>query len=279
MILDIDNPNDTAYFNQLQKGRGIKLIYKYLPKLLVHKRVYVVNTIEEWRQIKDKLPDTVTVRVDNRNNMPIPLVTGTTRPKDQVEEFFRETMKVEKFPFFLCMELEEGAGERVDTKGGFLIDATIEKNVYIGYTGQEFDCRELTKGKAEHETWMVPWNEILFFKSNNHRKYHINTISQEEYKKSAIERMKFLIREYPSRKNEIIEKMPKRYEPIKPYLLESLIDQVLVPLYERKTELLGDGLNEFDVELNILGNGKLIPMEICRPERFIIKLKETDEAR
>lgn len=279
MILDINNPNDTAFFNQLQKGKGIKLIKKYLPHLLVHKKVYVVNTIEEWNQIKDKLPDIVTVRTDNKNGMPIPLIGGTTRPKEHVEEYFREAMEVEKEPYFLCMELEKGTGERVDTKGGFLIDATMGGNVYIGHTGQEFDCRELTKGKVEHETWIIPWDEILFFKSSNHIKYHVNTISQEAYKESAIERMKFLIKEYPSRKDEIIEKMPKKYEPIKPYLLESLIDQVLVPLYERKKELLGDGLEKFDVELNILEDGRLIPMEICRPERFIIRKREDDDAR
>lgn len=279
MILNMDNPQDQRYFSTLQKGRGIQLISKYLPKLLVQKQVYAVNTIEEWNQIKDKLPEIVTIRVDNKNGNSIPLIGGVTCPKDKVENYFKEAMKKEREPYFLCMEFEEGTNERVDTQGAFLLDVTIGGNVHIGHTGLCFDCRELTKGKAEHETWTIPWDEILFMKSSNHRKYHIQTISQKGYRDSAIERMQFLIKEYPERKEEIINKMPKQYSPIKPYILENLIEQVLVPLYSQRSELLSDGLEKFDVELNILKDGRLVPMEICRPERFIVKKQETQKCR
>ena len=166
------------------------------------------------------------------------------------------------------MEFEEGTNERVDTAGAFCIDANIGGMVHIGYTGICFDCRELTKGKAEHETWQIPWNEISCVTSKNHRRFYIQTISQEAYQATAIERMKFLIKEYPERKDEIIEKMPKKYQGVEPKIMDNLIEEVLIPLALRKQELLQDGLDKFDVELNILKNGRLIPFEICRPERF-----------
>ncbi len=268
MILDMNNVKDTVYFNQLQKGKGIKLISKYLPKLLVHKQVYSVNTIDEWQQIKDRFPDIVTIRTDSLFGMPIPNIGGITRNKQKVEEYFEEARKKVQNPYFLCMEFEEGTNERIDTKGGFCMDVNIGGMVHIGHTGACFDARELTKGKAEHETWQIPWNEIACITSKNHRKWHIQTISQEAYRDTAIERMKFLIKEYPERKEEIIQKMPKRYQEVDTQVMDSLIEQVLMPLVIRKQELLQDGLDKFDVEINILKNGRLIPMEICRPERF-----------
>lgn len=276
MILNMNNPDDSKHFNMLQKGKGIKLISKYLPHLSVHKQLYVVNTIEEWNQIKDKLPETVTIRTDSKNGMPIPNIGGITRLKKDVDEYFERAMKIEEEPYFLCMELEEGTGERIDTLGGFLIDATMGGNVHIGYTGPCFDCRELTKGKAEHETWTIPWKDILFVKGTNHRKWHIQTINQEAYTQTAIERIKFLVYEYPERRYEIIEKMPSNYTLIKSDIIENLINQVMVPLYDRKEELLKDGLEKFDVEVNVLKNGRLVPFEICRPERFIIKKQEKE---
>ncbi len=96
---------------------------------------------------------------------------------------------------------------------------------------------------------------------------------------TAIERMRFLVSEYPERRYEIVEKMPGKYLPVKPQIMENLIEQVLVPLYMQKEELLKDGLNKFDVELNVLSNGRIIPMEICRPERFIKKDVENEKER
>lgn len=172
----------------MQKGRGIKLISKYLPKLLVHKQVYSINTLEEWQQIKNRLPEIVTIRVDSLNGMPIPKKGGTTRNKENAEQYFEEVRKIEKNPYFLCMELEEGTNERVDIAGGFCIDANMGGMVHIGHTGKCFDCRELTKGKAEHETWAIKWNELSCITSKNHRRYHMQTISQEEYRATAISR-------------------------------------------------------------------------------------------
>lgn len=279
MILDMNNPEHTIHFNRLQKGRGIKLISKYLPNLLVHKQVYSINTLEEWQQIKHRLPEIVTIRTDNLAGMPIPETGGITRNKENVEQYFEETRKKEQNPYFLCMEFEEGTNERVDTAGGFVIDANICGMVYIGHTGMCFDCRELTKGKAEHETWKIAWDEISCMTSKNHRRFHVQTISQEVYRATTIERMKFLIKEYPERKDEIIEKMPKKYQEVEPRIMDNLIEEVLIPLALRKQELLQDGLDKFDVELNILKNGRLVPMEICRPERFRVYKKDKESGK
>jgi hypothetical protein len=277
MIIDMNNPKDQQKINQLQKASGVKLIQKYLPHLCVQKQVFSVNTIEEWRQIKDKLPQTVTIRTDNRIGNPIPEMAGITCEKEKVEEYMKEALGKEKEPYFLCMELEENTGERINTKGGFLIDATMGGTVKIEHTGPMFDCRELTKGKAAHETWEIPWEDVLFMKGSNHRKWHLKTISQEAYRDTAVERMIYLIGKYKERKQEIMEKMPAKYKEIDPRIMEKLINEVIIPMWLRKEELLKDGLEKFDVELNILANNRFVPFEICRPERFIYQAKKKEE--
>ncbi len=90
MILNIDNPKDKVYFDRLQKGRGIKLIKKYLPHLYVHKQFYVVDSIQEWEQIKDNFQGMVTVRTDNKLGQPIPATAGTTCEKNSVVAYMKK---------------------------------------------------------------------------------------------------------------------------------------------------------------------------------------------
>ena len=128
------------------------------------------------------------------------------------------------------------------------------------------------------QSFCVPWDKLLLFKESN---ILLKKINEQEYRDIAIKRMEFLIREYPERRYEIILKMPNKFEGISPKIMDDVAKQVLEPLYMKKRELLQDGLNKFDVELNISKNGRIIPMEICRPERFLTKKlkEEKDEAR
>lgn len=45
-------------------------------------------------------------------------------------------------------------------------------------------------------------------------------------------------------------------------------EQVIFPLWLQHEQLLRDGLGSFGVEVNVVGNGTLVPMEIEVPDRF-----------
>lgn len=70
--------------------------------------------------------------------------------------------------------------------------------------------------------------------------------------------------------------MLRQFQEVEPKIIDNLIEEVLIPLALRKQELLQDGLDKFDIEINILENGRLIPMEICRPERFRVYQKRKE---
>lgn len=156
-------------------------------------------------------------------------------------------------------------------RGGFLLDIKIGDHIYIDYVGPSFDCRELCSGKAAHETWSIPWDEVPFMKDSAIHKYKTSEISQEQYIETAKERILFLAKAFPNKKDEIIETMPKRYPGIKRSLFRDLREQVIFPLWLKHEELSIDGLSNFGVEINIVEDGKIVPMEIDVPDRFKIK--------
>ena len=143
----------------------------------------------------------------------------------------------------------------------------------MDYVGSSFDCREMCLGKATHESWNIPWSEVPFMKDSAINKYKISEINQAEYIETAKERIAFLVKAFPDRAEEIFETMPKRYKEISRQAFRDVRDQVIFPLWMQHEQLLRDGLGSFGVEINIVEDGTLVPMEIQVPDRF----KEKDK--
>lgn len=277
MILDVLDKKNEPILVQFQKTLSIFFITKYLPHTCKHKQTILIQTLDEWNQIKDRFPDMVTIRTDTKLGQSLPEMRSRTCLKKDVPRYFEEARKIVKEPYFLCMELEEGAGERVDTKGGFHVHIDMGSDVFIRHVGTCFDYGDLIRRKAEHERWMLSWHDIPTMRSADIPNYHIQTISQKAYRASAIERMKFLINEYPNRKKEIIQKMPRTYKSVNEKYLKKLYKRILLPLYLQREDLLLDGLDRLDVEINILKNGSFVPTELGRPKVFQINSRIEEE--
>lgn len=101
--------------------------------------------------------------------------------------------------------MKSGTNERIHTQGGVNVEFKIRDHVYIDYVGPGFDARELCLGKAVHESWNIPWEEV------------------------------------------------------------------------QRERLSRDGLRSFCVEVNIIEDGTLVPMEIEVPDRFKNKDRDVRE--
>lgn len=99
-------------------------------------------------------------------------------------------------------------------------------------------------------------------------KYKTSEMSQKEYVETAKERIAFLVKAFPDREDEIFEAMPKRYKGISRQVFRDVRDQVIFPLWMQHEQLSRDGLSSFGVEVNIIEDGTLVPMEIQIPDRF-----------
>ena len=99
--------------------------------------------------------------------------------------------------------------------------------------------------------------------------YEMHNQSDEEYISSARRRLQHLIN-IGYKKEDIKGKIPKNYYPMPVSIKEMLLDEIILPLYMKKEELIKDGLKSFGVQGMII-NGKLFPIEFNRQERFVEK--------
>ena len=120
------------------------------------------------------------------------------------------------------------------------------------------------------QDWIVD-NYVLgkqFMKDSAIQKYKTMEVSQREYIETAKERALFLIKAFPDRKDEILETIPKRYNGISRQIFRDVREQVIFPLWLQHEQLSKDGLRSLGVEVNIVEDGTLVPMEIQVPDRF-----------
>ena len=278
MILDLSKKEHLPMINMYEKCKGIALVDKYLPQLSPLNKMYVINSLEDWEKVEHEFPvQMMTARCDCPKGVNGKLPNGQTFNRDRVRGYIEEVKSAVPDAVIILEDMKSGSNERIHTQGGINLDIQIGDHVYIDYVGPSFDCRELCTGKASHETWNIPWNEVPFLKDSAITKYKTSEISQKEYIETAKERILFLIKAFPDRKDEILQTMPKRYNGISKQIFRDVREQIIFPLWLQHEKLLRDGLGNFGVEVNIVEDGTLVPMEIEIPDRFKNKDKNGQE--
>lgn len=278
MILDLSKKEHLPMINMYKKCKGIALVDKYLPQLSPLNKMYVINSLEDWEKVEHEFPvQMMTARCDCPKGVNGKLPNGQTFNRDRVRGYIEEVKSAVPDAVIILEDMKSGSNERIHTQGGVNLDIQIGDHVYIDYVGPGFDCRELCTGKAAHETWNIPWNEVPFLKDSAITKYKTSEISQEEYVETAKERILFLIKAFPDRKDEILQTIPKRYNRISRQIFRDVREQVIFPLWLQHEQLLRDGLGSFGVEVNVVEDGTLVPMEIEVPDRFKNKDKNVEE--
>ena len=269
MILNLNRKEHLPMINTYKKCKGIALVDKYLPKLSPLNKMYVINSMEDWEKVENEFPiQMMTARCDCPKGINGKLPNGQTFNRDRVSGYIEEVKSAVPDAVIILEDMKSGSNERIHTQGGVNLDIQIGDHVYMDYVGPGFDCRELCIGKAVHETWNIPWEEVPFMKDSAIQKYKTMEVSQREYIETAKERALFLIKAFPDRKDEILETIPKRYNGISRQIFRDVRKQVIFPLWLQHEQLSKDGLRSFGVEVNIVEDGTLVPMEIQVPDRF-----------
>ena len=269
MILDLHKKEHIPLINMYKKCKGISLVNKYLPNLSPLNKIYVINSMEDWKQVENEFPEhMMTVRCDSPKGVNGRLPSGQTFDRDRVSGYIEEVKSAVPDAVLILEDMKPGTNERIDTQGGVNLDIKIGDYILMEYVGPSFDCRELCTGKAAHESWNIPWDEVPFMNDASIRKYKVGTIDQEEYISTAKERLAFLLNAFPDKKEEIFSTMPKTFQGMDINLFRDVRDKVIFPLWMQHEQLSRDGLRHFGVEVNVMGDGTLVPMEIDVPERF-----------
>lgn len=196
-------------------------------------------------------------------------VEGSFVKKEQVEDYIKRVKKSNPKGVVLCIDTEEGTQEKIKTQGAFNVYMQMNDKIYIDFLGKGFDMGAITKGKENHESWVIDWKDILFVTPHNMNKYRSNIISEQAYLESARRRLVHLLNIGYS-PAEIKGKIPKSYSPMPDWIKEKILDEIVMPLYYKKNSLLYDGLKSFGIQGMIIQD-RLFPIEFNRQERFAEK--------
>ena len=133
----------------------------------------------------------------------------------------------------------------------------------------------MSHGTACHETYVIPWEDILFLDDNNRSHYRIKVIGENEYGELRNARVKDLIRQGISREK-IEEVLPYKYDGMKNDYFRQVVNQIILPMYDSKD--LQRNYKEY-IPIAQIENGNVLVPEIILPERlkYKEKRKESEE--
>lgn len=270
MLYEMHKPADEKYIAQYGKAYGTVLLSKWLPQISKTKNLFILDSYDEFKKIENRLPEIFTCRADAKTGEPATLgVEGNFVRKNDVSEYIKRVKQSNPNGVVLCIDTEDGTQEKVKTDGAFNVYLQMNDKVFIDFLGKGFDMGAITKGKENHESFVIDWDEILFVTPNKMNKYRNNIISDEKYIESARRRLQHLIN-IGYKREDIKGKIPRTYHPMPLSIKEMLLDEIILPLYTQKEDLIRQGLDSFGVQGMIL-DGKLFPIEFNRKERFAEK--------
>lgn len=256
------------------KARGSVYLKKYLPNLTPFTDIYLVQDIEEWMQIKDTFDEHSFIRPDTLIGDKMVRLEGSDGMLSSVPKMIEEMKEQNPSSALLIVKTKGIQIPRYMDNGGFVVLFDIPHKVIIEFVGEGFDGRELTHGKAIHESYDIPWNKVLYIKNKNdlHKYSEIKRfiVNKDEYLKSREERISFLMKRCNYSKSLLEKEIPSSYIPICEDIIKQVLDDVILELYIKQKQLLEDNLNYFCIQGNII-NKKLEPWELFTIDRLIQK--------
>lgn len=254
------------------KTRGAIYLQKYLPSITPFTDIFLVNDINEWKKVKDNFNEHSFIRPDTPIGDKIVRLDGSDGMLESVPKMITEMKEQNPKSALLIVKTKGIQIPRYEDNGGFVVLFDIPNQIVIEFVGQGFDGRELTHGKAVHESFIIPWNKVLFIKNRSDLKKYYEVsyykVNQKEYEQSREERITFLMKRCNYTRELLENVIPKSFTSIDDNIIKQVLDDIIFSLYIRERELLQDNLNYFCIQGNII-NHKLEPWELFTIDRML----------
>lgn len=249
---------------QYTKARGLALARKYLPKVTPFTDVVMIQTPEEWEQIKSQYGDFVSYRTDTRLGRPRRnIVPGTNGFTDSVPELLTRLAREDPDGAMLIMPTKEVVVPRYEYDGGFCAMLHLGERAVIETVGKGFDGHELTRRLAVHERWDIPWSCLDNLDDDLSEWWHSETdediafweVDIETYAKQRQARVEFLCRECHYDPGLVERHVPKKLR----YLgatdtAVNFMSGVIRPLVRLRPALEREGMWVFSVQGNFVNS-------------------------
>jgi hypothetical protein len=278
-MLDANKVSDIKEISKYGKARGFLVAKRY--KLPTYSNFYIIENEEEAKLLLEqhKEQEKFCMRADTTmGNVPLG-IDGKNGNRETIFEYLKEIKeKSKELGINGAAIIYWNKGKfcpTYDTDGCFYLDYCKNRNaLIIDYVGKGWDGSFLSHGTACHETYEIPWKDILFFDENNKNRYRKQIISEQSYSKLREDRIKDLIKDFGLSLEECNQVIPNEYKGIKSEHLRQTFNQVILPMYDRKD--LQRYYQEY-IAIAQIENDKVLVPEIILPERLRQKAKSTSE--
>lgn len=279
-MLNANKVTDIKEISKYGKAKGFLLAKRY--KLPTFSNFFIIESEDEAQALLDIYKDQndFCMRSDAKiGDAPIG-IGGQNGNRETIFEYIRKVRQksneLDSSGVAIIYWNDGDFCQTYETEGSFYLDYRTQKELIIDYVGKGWDGSYLSHGSACHETYVIPWEDILFLDDNNRRQYRKKVVSQSEYAELRAKRIYDLTENKLTRNRipkEIAEAaIPDEYEGINHEHFRQIINQVIIPMYDSKD--LQRYYKEY-IPIVQIENGKIIVPEVIVPER--LKKKEMSE--
>ena len=272
-MLDVNKIKDIKEISKYGKANGYLLARRYM--MPTYSKFFVIEDEDEIQTLLNtyKNQEQFCMRSDTAiGNVSIG-VKGKNGNRDTIFEYMKEIKQRENelgTKGVAIIYWNDGKFcSTYETEGSFYLDYRTNQELMIDYIGKGWDGSYLSHGAACHETYVVPWDDILFLNDDNRMQYRKKVVGQNEYNELRIARISDLVKDKMPRE-EAEKVIPCQYNGMKDEYFRQVVDQVIIPMYDRKD--LQRHYKEY-IPIAQIENGKVLVPEIILPERLKFKEK------
>lgn len=272
-MLDGNKVNDIKQISKYGKAKGYLLAKRY--KLPTYSNFFIIESEDEVQTLLDtyKNQRNFCMRSDTAiGNIPIG-VGGQNGNRETIFEYIRRIkQKANELGTKGVAIIYWNNGRfcpTYETDGCFYLNYRTKKELIIDYIGKGWDGSYLSHGSACHETYVIPWEDILFLDDNNKMQYRRKVVDQSEYNELRTARINELSRQGIS-KEEVEKSIPYKYNGIKNDYFRQVVNKVIIPMYDSKDL---QRLYKEYIPIAQIENGKVLVPEVILPERLKYKEK------
>lgn len=267
-MLNANKVTDIKEISKYGKAKGFLLAKRY--KLPTFSNFFIIESEDEIQELLDtyKAQNDFCMRSDTKiGNTPIG-IDGQNGNRENIFEYMRKVrQKSNELGSSGVAIIYWNDGDFCPTyeiEGSFYLDYRTQKELLIDYVGKGWDGSYLSHRSACHETYAIPWKDILFLDDNNRRQYRKKVVGQSEYDYLRASRINDLAKKGVPR--EIAENsIPYKYNEVNNEYFRQIINQVIIPMYDSKE--LQRYYKEY-IPIVQIENGKVIVPEVILPERL-----------
>lgn len=271
MIYKMNNNSDIHKILKYGKARGAYMLHTLLPSLSDVNNLYVLNSYEDYKQIVLELPSKVILRADAEIGTPPTLgIRGCALLKEKIPDYIELVKKTNPNGVVLCIDTKI-ENKKTIISGSFNVHFECYNCIIVEYLGQGFDIGGITKGEDIHETYYIPWDEVLF--AENMNRYLKYKITDEEYETSAKRKIEYLIANNELSKEQAIQQIPTTYHPISNEIHRMIYNEIIIPILANENITYKLGSSSFGIQGMIREDSEknyiLQPVEIRTSKRHV----------